>query len=116
MDKSPGVTADLHCQPKAQGYEIRQYSLLPRPRSGNFAKFGITGLEGTSMSAAHAERNRGDRDRLAPCGRHPSPRRIARRLKSTAVDQAPRPGRVTATGSSTPRGRSARARLRHLTG
>jgi serine protease len=93
MDKAPGVTADLHCQPKAQGYEIRQYSLLPRAaKHGNFAKFGITGLEGTSMSAAHVSGVAATVIASRACGKHPSPRRIARRLKSTAVDRGA-PGR-----------------------
>ena len=81
------------CRPNAQGYEIRHYSLLPRAaKHGNFRKFGITGLEGTSMSAAHVSGVAATLIASRVCGKHPSPRRVARRLESTAVDRGA-PGR-----------------------
>jgi serine protease len=92
-DKPPEVTGDLRCAPTAQGYEIRQYSLLPRAaKQGNYRKFGIVGLEGTSMSAAHVSGVAADIVASRVCGKHPSSRRVARRLKSTAVDRGA-PGR-----------------------
>jgi serine protease len=93
VDKTPEATADLRCRPNAPGYEIRQYSLLPRAaKQGNFRKFGITGLEGTSMSAAHVTGVAATVIASRVCGKHPSPRRVGRRLKSTAVDRGA-PGR-----------------------
>ena len=93
MDKAPGATADLRCQPKAQGYEIRQYSLLPRAaKHGNFREVRDHRPGGHLDVRSTRERGRGDRDRLARLRQHPSPRRIARRLKSTAVDRGA-PGR-----------------------
>ncbi len=93
VDKAPEVTADLRCRPNAQGYEIRQYSLLPKAaKRGDFGKFGITGLEGTSMSAAHVSGVAATVIASRVCGKHPSPRRVARRLKGTAVDRGA-PGR-----------------------
>jgi subtilisin family serine protease len=87
-DKTPEATSDTRCQPNAQGYEIRQYSLVPRAaKHGNFRKFGIIGLEGTSMSAAHVSGVAATVIASRVCGKHPSPRRVARRLKSTAVDR-----------------------------
>ena len=87
-DKTPQATGDPQCRPNAQGYKIRQYSLLPgAAKHGNFRKFGTTGLEGTSMSAAHASGVAATVIASHVCGRHPSPRRVARRLKGTAVDR-----------------------------
>jgi serine protease len=88
IDKTPEATSDIRCQPNAQGYEIRQYSLVPRAaKRGNFRKFGIIGLEGTSMSAAHVSGVAATVIASRVCGKHPSPRRVARRLKATAVDR-----------------------------
>jgi len=93
VDKTPEATADIRCRPNAQGYEIRQYSLLPRAaKQGNFRKFGITGLEGTSMASAHVTGVAATVIASHVCGKHPSPRRVGRRLKSTAVDRGA-PGR-----------------------
>lgn len=93
QDKTPAATGDASCRPNAQGYEIRQYSLLPRAaKHGNFRKFGIVGLEGTSMSAAHVSGVAAAVIASRVCGRRPSPRRVARRLKTTAVDRGA-PGR-----------------------
>ena len=93
QDKTSAATADASCQPSAQGYEIRQYSLLPRAaKRGNFRKFGITGLKGTSMSAAHVSGVAAMVISSHVCGRHPSPKRVARRLKRTAIDRGV-PGR-----------------------
>jgi len=87
-DKATDVTSDLRCAPSAQGYEIRQYSLLPRAaKKGNYRKFGIVGLEGTSMSAAHVSGVAAGIIASHVCGRHPSSRRVAGRLKGTAVDR-----------------------------
>jgi len=92
-DKTPEATGDGRCQPNAQGYEIRQYSLLPSAaKHGNYRKFGITGLEGTSMSSAHVSGVAALVIASHVCGKHPSPRRITRRLKDTAVDRGA-PGR-----------------------
>jgi serine protease len=88
QDKPPGATSDASCRPNAPGYEIRQYSLLPRAaKRDNFRKFGITGLEGTSMSAAHVSGVAATVIASRVCGKHPSPTRLAHRLKSTAVDR-----------------------------
>ncbi len=93
VDKTPGATADVRCRPSAPGYEIRQYSLLPRAaKHGDFRKFGIIGMEGTSMSAAHASGVAATVVSSRICGKHPRPRRVARRLKRTATDRGA-PGR-----------------------
>lgn len=93
QDKTSAATADASCQPSAQGYEIRQYSLIPRAaKRGNFRKFGITGLEGTSMSAAHVSGVAATVISSRVCGRHPSPKHVARRLRKTAIDRGA-PGR-----------------------
>ncbi len=48
------VTGNPSCSTSGKPYAIRQYSLLRKPASnGNYDKFGIVGLAGTSMSAAH---------------------------------------------------------------
>jgi serine protease len=48
------ATGNGACNPSSPGYGIRQFSLNPTAASnGNFHKFGIVGLHGTSMSAAH---------------------------------------------------------------
>ena len=74
--------------PNAAAYEIRQYSLLPRAaKRGNFRRFGITGMKGTSMSAAHVAGVAALVISSRVCGRHPSPKRVARRLKGTAIDR-----------------------------
>jgi serine protease len=47
-------TQNLHCNPALPAYLIRQYSLDRQAAAqGMFKKFGIFGLEGTSMAAAH---------------------------------------------------------------
>jgi serine protease len=47
-------TQDANCNPTQPGYMIRQYTLSPQAAAqGNFRKFGIFGLKGTSMAAAH---------------------------------------------------------------
>jgi len=87
-DKAPGATGDIRCRPNAQGYEIRQYSLLTQAaKHGNFRRFGIVGMEGTSMSAAHVSGVAATVIASRVCGKHPSPKRVARRLKKTAVDR-----------------------------
>jgi serine protease len=92
-DKTTDATGDVACQPSAQGYEVRQYSLIPQAaKRGNYRRFGITGLEGTSMAAAHVSGVAALVMASHVCGKHPSSRRIARRLKDTAVDRgAPGP-------------------------
>jgi serine protease len=48
------ATQNSNCNPGAPSYAIRQYSLDPQAAAqGNFHKFGIVGLHGTSMAAAH---------------------------------------------------------------
>jgi serine protease len=47
-------TQNANCNPAADPYLIRQYSLDPTAAAqGNFRKFGFFGLKGTSMAAAH---------------------------------------------------------------
>jgi serine protease len=93
QDKAAATTGDVACRPDAKGYEIRQYSLSPgAAKHGNFRKFGIIGLQGTSMSAAHVSGVAALVIASHICGRHPSPRRVARRLKDSAVDSGS-PGR-----------------------
>ena len=47
-------TQNPNCDPAADAYLIRQYSLDPTAAAhGKFRKFGIYGLKGTSMAAAH---------------------------------------------------------------
>jgi serine protease len=47
-------TLNPNCDPAADPYLIRQFSLNPQAAAhGNFRKFGIFGLKGTSMAAAH---------------------------------------------------------------
>ena len=87
-DKSFNVTGDAACQPDAQGYEVRQYSLLPEAaENGDFGKFGIVGLEGTSMASAHVSGVAALVIASGICGSHPPPRRVAHRLKETAIDR-----------------------------
>jgi serine protease len=88
QDKGVGVTGDPACQPQLPGYEIRQYGLLPAAADhGNYRRFGIVGMEGTSMASAHvagvAALVLGSR----VCGPYPDPTRIARRLRDTAVER-----------------------------
>lgn len=53
----PDTAADTqnpNCNSAGPGYAIRQFSLDPQAAAhGNFRKFGIVGLKGTSMAAAH---------------------------------------------------------------
>jgi serine protease len=47
-------TQNSNCNPAGDPYLIRQYSLNPQAAAqGNFRKFGIVPLKGTSMAAAH---------------------------------------------------------------
>jgi serine protease len=47
-------TGNLSCNTSARGFSIRQFSLKPGPAArGNFRRFGIVGMQGTSMAAAH---------------------------------------------------------------
>jgi serine protease len=47
-------TTNPNCNPGATPFAIRQYSLDPKAAAqGNYHKFGIVGLRGTSMAAAH---------------------------------------------------------------
>ena len=47
-------TQNPNCNPGGDPYLIRQYSLFPQAAAhGNFHKFGIVPLKGTSMAAAH---------------------------------------------------------------
>jgi serine protease len=46
--------AGPQCHPSEKGYSIRQFSLKPRAAArGDFRRFGIVGMHGTSMAAAH---------------------------------------------------------------
>jgi len=87
-DKGVDVTGDGACRPSAQGYEVRQYSLDPQAAAeGNYRSFGIVGLEGTSMASAHVSGVAALIIASGICGNHPSPRRIAHRLKETAIER-----------------------------
>jgi serine protease len=87
-DKGPQVTGDAGCQPGAPGFEIRQYSLLPRAAArGNYRRFGIVGMQGTSMAAAHVSGVAALVLASRVCGRHPTPPRITHRLEQTAIDR-----------------------------
>jgi subtilisin family serine protease len=47
-------TLNPSCDTTQPGYAIRQFSLVPQAAAaGNYRKFGIVGLHGTSMAAAH---------------------------------------------------------------
>jgi subtilisin family serine protease len=88
QDKGVDVTSDPRCHPLAKEYEIRQYSLLPGPaHRGNYRRFGIVGMEGTSMASAHVSGVAALVLASRVCGRHPSPKRVTRRLRQTALDR-----------------------------
>jgi serine protease len=54
MDTRASTTGNGSCSPGATAYAVRQFSLKPgAARQGDFRKFGIVGLHGTSMAAAH---------------------------------------------------------------
>jgi serine protease len=51
---SDRANAGAQCRPSAKGFSIRQFSLRPRAAArSDFRKFGIVGMHGTSMAAAH---------------------------------------------------------------
>jgi serine protease len=53
-DTGISATGNASCSPTANPYAIRQFGLKPgAARQGDFRKFGIVGLHGTSMAAAH---------------------------------------------------------------
>jgi serine protease len=88
QDKDIALTGDPACRPQALGYEIRQYSLLPKPAAhGNYRRFGIVGMQGTSMASAHAAGVAGLVIASRVCGAHPGPKLVTRRLKQTALDR-----------------------------
>lgn len=88
QDKGIEVTHDAGCRPQAADYEIRQYSLLPEAANHNdYRRFGIVGMQGTSMASAHAAGVAALVLASHVCGRHPKPKRIAHRLKETALDR-----------------------------
>jgi serine protease len=87
-DKGVDVTSEPRCDPHAKGYEVRQYSLLPGPADhGNYRRFGIVGMEGTSMASAHVSGVAALVLASRVCGRHPNPKRVTRRLRQTALDR-----------------------------
>lgn len=87
-DQTKALTHDRRCRPNAKGYEVRQYSLLPGAADdGNFKKFGIVGLKGTSMAAAHVSGVAALVIAAGVCGRHPTPAAVTERLEDTAVDR-----------------------------
>jgi serine protease len=86
-DKSVAVTGDGRCRPREAGYEIPQYSLLPSFAENNdYRRFGIVRLHGTSMASAHVAGVAALVIASHVCGHHPKPKRIAHRLKATAID------------------------------
>jgi serine protease len=88
QDKDLATASEPRCRPQAAGYEIRQYSLLPGAADrGNYRRFGIVGMQGTSMASAHAAGVAAMVLASKVCGAHPSPQRITRRLKQTALDR-----------------------------
>jgi serine protease len=88
QDKGVAVSGDAACRPTLPGYEIRQYSLLPDAADhGNYRRFGIVGMEGTSMASAHVAAVAALVLASHICGRQPDPERIARRLRDTAVER-----------------------------
>lgn len=88
QDKTIPEARDGGCQPQAPGYEIRQYSLNPKAASrGNYRRFGIVGMQGTSMAAAHVSGVVALVLASRVCGVHPPPDRVTRRLKQTAIDR-----------------------------
>jgi serine protease len=99
QDKSIQVTGDGGCQPRALGYEIRQYSLVPEAADqGNYRRFGIVAMQGTSMAAAHVSGVVALVLASRACGSDPTPKRIAQRLRETAIDRG-LPGTDTAYGA-----------------
>jgi serine protease len=98
-DKGAAATGEPRCDPTAVGFEIRQYSLLPGAADhGNYRRFGVVGIEGTSMASAHVSGVAALVLAARVCGRHPSPDRITRRRKQTAVDRG-LPGKDDAYGA-----------------
>jgi serine protease len=88
QDKSIQVTGDLGCNPREPGYQIRQYSLNPTAVArGNYRRFGIVGMQGTSMAAAHVSGVVALVLASHVCGDQPTPERISHRLKQTATDR-----------------------------
>lgn len=91
MDRTVAQTHDRACRPRALGYEIRQYSLLPSAvKRGNYRKFGIVGHRGTSMAAAHVSGVAALVLAEGVCGTRPSPDVLAQRLEDTAIDRGVR--------------------------
>jgi serine protease len=87
-DRTVAQTHDRACRPRALGYEIRQYSLLPSAtRRGNYRKFGIVGHRGTSMAAAHVSGVAALVLADGLCGTSPTPDALTQRLEATAIDR-----------------------------
>ncbi len=87
-DRGAAATGEAGCDPQAPGYEVRQYSLLPKAAErGNYRRFGIVGMQGTSMAAAHVSAVAALVLASRACGKHPPPERLARRIKQTALDR-----------------------------
>jgi serine protease len=90
-DKPATLTMDGRCRPNATGYEIRQYSLRPDAAdAGNYRKFGIVGMQGTSMASAHVSGVAAMVTAAGVCGRNPDPSTIAHRLEHSTVDRGAR--------------------------
>ena len=88
VDKPAAQTQDRSCEPGAPGYEIRQYSLLPKATdNGNYRRFTIVGHHGTSMAAAHVSGVAALILAEGVCGSSPAPSVLAQRLERTAVDR-----------------------------
>ena len=90
-----GAWGDRRPPLPAEGAGVRDQAIQPSPESREARQLREVRdhrPEGTSMSAAHVSGVAATVIASRACGRHPSPRRIARRLKSTAVDRGA-PGR-----------------------
>jgi len=91
---APGGGADTTLDTGEQGCarklgpDIRQYSLRSgAAAAGDFGRFGIVGLEGTSMSAAHVSAAAALVIASGVAGADPAPQAVRRRLACTATDR-----------------------------
>jgi len=79
-----GGTLNQRCDPVAVGPGIRQFSLESGPGPDSFRRFGIVGLEGTSMAAAHVSAAAALVLGAGVLGSDDQPSEVESRLKCTA--------------------------------